>query len=171
MSRRFFVASLLLVLTSAPGLARVASAQEASDKLRLDLSTAFANADEASAVAPAAQLPTFFRPVVDPYRKPSQSSQLMLGLYAATAVMQALDIHSTLSAFNAGAVEGNPLMTGVTGNKASFIAMKAAVATGAIFAARGVAKRNKVAAIATLVAINSAYAMVARHNYQVASGR
>jgi len=170
MSRRFFAASLLVVLTSAPGLVRIASAQEASDKLRLDLGTALANAESSPAVAPGDQLPNFFRPVAEPYRKPSES-RLMLGLYAATAVMQALDVHSTLSAFNAGAVEGNPLMSGVSRNKGSFIAMKAAVATSAIFAARGVAKRNKVAAIATLVAINSAYAMVARHNYQVASGR
>jgi len=170
MSRRFFAASLLLVISFAPGLARVGSAQEASDRLRVDLGAALANADAAAAVAPADQLPTFFRPVVDPYRKPSQS-HLMVGLYAATAVMQALDVHSTLSAFKTGAVEGNPLMSGVSGNKASFIAMKAAVATSAIFAAKGLAKRNKVAAIATLVAINSAYAIVARHNYQVASGR
>jgi hypothetical protein len=30
------------------------------------------------------------------------------------------------------------------------------------------AKRNKVAAIATLVAMNSAYAMIVQHNYRVA---
>jgi hypothetical protein len=85
--------------------------------------------------------------------------------------MQMLDVHSTLSAFRAGAVEANPLMEGVTRNRAAFFAVKAAVATSTVLAARQLSKRNKVAAIVTLVAINSAYAMVVNHNYQVARGR
>lgn len=164
MSRRFFVASLLLVLTLAPGSR--AFAQEAAGSLRLDLGATLANAEATPAVAPGEQFQNFYRPVAEPNRK--RSSSLLAGLYASTAVMQALDVHSTLSALGTGAVEGNPLMAGVTRNKGAFIAMKAGVAVSAIFAAKGVAKHNKVAAIATLVAINSAYALVARHNYQVA---
>lgn len=95
----------------------------------------------------------------------------MLGsLYASTAIMQALDVHSTILALDRGAVEANPLMSGITKNKAVFIATKAAVATSMVFAARSMAKRNKVAAVITLVALNSAYAMVVQHNYKVARG-
>ena len=97
-------------------------------------------------------------------------STVMTSLYASTVVMQALDVHSTLSAFRSGATEANPLMQGVTRNRATFMAVKAGVAASTILAAKQLSKRNKVAAIATLVAINSAYAMVVNHNYKVARG-
>lgn len=96
---------------------------------------------------------------------------LMPAFYVMTATMQALDVHSTLSAFSHGAVEANPLMRGITGNRAAFIAMKAGVATTTILATRGMARRHKVGAIATLIAVNAGYAWVINHNYQVARGR
>ena len=82
--------------------------------------------------------------------------------------MQGLDLHSTLKAFSAGAVEGNPIMSGVTKNRAAFIATKAAVAAVTILATRKIAKKNKVAAVITLIAVNSAYAMIVNHNYKLA---
>ncbi|MCX6537830.1 MAG: DUF5658 family protein [Acidobacteria bacterium] len=94
----------------------------------------------------------------------------MLALYASTVAMQALDMHSTLTGFKQGAVESNALMGGITKNRAAFFAVKAAVATGTIIAAQRIAKRNKVAAVAMLVAVNSVYAFVVVHNYKVASG-
>jgi len=109
-----------------------------------------------------------FRPSVGPR---SSNSRLLSSLMVSTVVMQALDVHSTYQALGQGAVEANPIMAGVTGNKAAFIATKAAVATATVLAARHMGKRNKVAAIATLVAINSAYAFVVDHNYRVARGQ
>ena len=97
-------------------------------------------------------------------------SSLLSSLLVSTVVLQALDVHSTYRALDRGAVEANPLMAGVTGNKAAFLATKAAVATATVLAARHMGKRNKVAAIATLIAINSAYAFVVDHNYRVARG-
>jgi hypothetical protein len=97
--------------------------------------------------------------------------KLLTSLYASTAVMQALDIHSTLRAFSAGAVEGNPLMSGVTRNRAAFVATKAAVTAVTVFAVNKIAKKNKVAAVITLIAVNSAYAMVVQHNYRLARNR
>jgi hypothetical protein len=108
------------------------------------------------------------RALPQPVYRPSGPSTLMTSLYASTVVMQALDVHSTMSAFGAGATEANPLMEGVTKNRAMFMAVKAGVAASTILAARQLSKRNKVAAVATLVAINSAYAMVVSHNYRVA---
>jgi hypothetical protein len=95
----------------------------------------------------------------------------MLSLYASTAAMQMLDVHSTISALDNGAVEANPLMKNMAGNKAAFVALKAGVAVTTILATRNMAKRNKVAAIATLVAVNAAYAFVISHNYKVARGQ
>lgn len=96
---------------------------------------------------------------------------LMVSLYATTATMQALDVHSTIRALDRGAVEANPVMGGIVQNRTAFIATKAAVAAGTIYAAHQVAKKNKVAAAITLIAINSAYAFVAHHNYKVARDR
>ena len=110
------------------------------------------------------------RALPQPIYRRNRPSTVMTSLYATTAVMQALDVHSTLSAFRAGATEANPLMEGVTKNRATFLAVKAGVAASTILAAKQLSKRNKVAAIATLVAINSAYAMVVNHNYKVARG-
>jgi hypothetical protein len=108
------------------------------------------------------------RALPQPIYRRNGPSTLMTSLYASTAVMQALDVHSTLSAFRAGATEANPLMQGVTKNRAMFMAVKAGVAASTILAARQLSKRNKVAAVVTLVAINSAYAMVVNHNYKIA---
>jgi hypothetical protein len=113
------------------------------------------------------QLPTLRIPPVDVRATRPVRSAVLPSLYVSTAVMQALDVHSTLRALDRGAAEGNPLMSGLTKNRGAFIATKAAVAAGTIFATRQIGKRNKVAAVATLIAINSAYALVVRHNYQV----
>jgi hypothetical protein len=100
----------------------------------------------------------------------SGQSKLLSSLMVSSVVLQALDVHSTYRALGQGAVEANPVMAGVTGNTAAFIATKAAVATATVMAARHLGKRNKIAAIATLVAINSVYAFVVDHNYRVARG-
>ena len=110
------------------------------------------------------------RAIPAPEFRPTGSSRLMSSLYATTVMMQALDVHSSLAAFRSGATEANPLMQGVTRNQAMFMAVKAGVAASTILVARQLSKRNKAAAVATLVAINSAYAMVVGHNYRVARG-
>jgi hypothetical protein len=109
-----------------------------------------------------------FRPAAVPVRR--ESSRLFTSLLVSTVVVQALDVHSTYQALGRGAAEANPVMAPLAGNKAAFVATKAAVTTATVFAARHLAKRNKVAAIAALVALNSAYAFVVDHNYRVARG-
>ena len=168
MSRRLVAALVIAGLCFVPG---VASAQEARPEdavvRRLDLTPTLVNTAVPPVLLGAAQLPSLTRPVT--FERPSnRSSVLLFSLYASTAAMQALDVHSTMTALGQGAVEANPLMKGLARNKTAFIAMKAGVAASTILATRNMAKRNKVAAIATMVAINSAYAMVVRHNYKVA---
>lgn len=161
MLRRLFIA--LAIVTVGTMTASVAQAQE---RVQLDLSTAVSNSVVPPVVLSASQLPIAF----DTGYRRQGPSPLMTSLYASTAVMQALDVHSTLQALGRGGVEGNPMMNGVTGNKGAFIALKAGVAFSTVMAARNMSKRNKVAAALTLVAINSAYAMVINHNYRVARG-
>ena len=159
-------ATLSIAFSAAP-----ASAQDRLDLGRVDFMSAVANV-----AAPAARLDlnaleqrSLSLPI-PPVDRP-RGSAVLTSLYAATAVMQALDVHSTMKALEAGAVEANPLMSGVTKNRGAFMATKAAVAAGTVFAVQRIAKRSKVAAIVTAVAINSAYAMVVRHNYKIARGR
>lgn len=99
-------------------------------------------------------------------RRPS----LLPAMYAAQVALQALDAHSTYSAINRGAVEANPLMKGVVGNKGAMMAVKAGVAASTIFLAEKMWKRgNRVGAIATMLIANSVTALVVSHNYKVAS--
>ena len=163
MSRRLFISFALVVLGFAPWTARDARAQERPTPVNLP--AAVENAVAAPSIAAPEQ---FAYPIAPPQKR---IDPMMSSLYVSTALMQGLDIHSTMKALDNGAIEANPLMKGVTGNKAAFIAMKAGIAAGTIFAAHKASKKNRVAAIVSLVAINSVYAMVVNQNYKVASGR
>lgn len=98
----------------------------------------------------------------------SWTTPLVVALQATTVATQALDVHSTMKAVERGAVEANPLMSGIVKNKAAFIGVKAAMGAGFMYATHRMAKRNKVGAIVTAAAVNSVYLFVAHHNYKVA---
>jgi len=172
MSRRLLVALVFTALGAVPNVAAAQASVPADLPVshRLDLSGALVNTSVASVLLDADQLPPLQRPIDLTGSSHRSSASGMMPFYVWTAAMQALDVHSTYAALDRGAVEANPLMGGMAGNKAAFIAMKAGVAATTIFATRNVARRNKVAAIATAVAINSAYAFVVSHNYRVARG-
>lgn len=98
----------------------------------------------------------------------AQRSHSLMPLYVSTAALQVLDIHSTLQVFGAGGGEGNPMLQGVARNEGAFIAAKAAIAAGSLYAVSRIAKRNKVGAAIALLGINGAYALVVAHNYRLA---
>jgi hypothetical protein len=98
----------------------------------------------------------------------SATTSLLRSLYVSTAVVQALDVHSTISVLNHGGAEGNPLLASMVNKRPAFVAFKAAIAASSIVAARQIAGHNKIAAVALLVGVNSAYAMVVSHNYKLA---
>jgi len=126
------------------------------------LSPAAVASNAAAAVAPAPPLATAAR--FDSPRRPS----LLPALYASTALLQALDAHSTMKAINAGAHEANPFMKGVAGNQGALLAVKAGVAGATIYFAEKMWKRNPVGAIAMMVVVNGVNAAVVAHNYRVA---
>lgn len=156
--------TLGLLLAATPSSAQDASTMPAT----LAVAQVAAFAGTSSPLFSAEQIQRALPP--PPVYRVGRPSTLLTSLYASTALMQALDVHSTLSAFRAGAREANPLMDGVTKNRAAFLAVKAGVAASTILATRQLSKRNKTAAIVTLVAVNSAYAFVVNHNYRVARG-
>jgi Domain of unknown function (DUF5658) len=86
--------------------------------------------------------------------------------FVSFAVLQALDVHSTTRALNAGAVEGNPLMRGVADQPAALMAVKAGGAASTIWLTHKLARRSKTGAFVVMAAVNSAYAMIVAHNYR-----
>ncbi|MGH7634591.1 MAG: DUF5658 family protein [Gemmatimonadaceae bacterium] len=96
-------------------------------------------------------------------------SIVLTSLYATTILVKGLDAHSTFKAINNGARESNPMIGPLSGSTPGFLALKAGIATATIYAAHSLARRNKIAAIAALVAVNTSYALIVRSNYHVAS--
>jgi hypothetical protein len=95
-------------------------------------------------------------------------SIVLTSLYATTILVQGLDAHSTFKALDNGARESNPIVGPLAGSKPGFLMLKAGIATATIYAAHSLARRNKVAAIAALVAVNTGYLLIVRSNYHVA---
>jgi hypothetical protein len=93
-----------------------------------------------------------------------KASSAVRALFVSYGAVEALDMVSTIKARQAGAMEANPMMTG---SYAKGIAMKAALGAVTMLAARKLEKKNKVAAIATMVAVNVATAAVVAHNMHV----
>jgi hypothetical protein len=132
----------------------------------------------AVALAPSAPIVEFAQALTNPTSQvrvdvprsiqAERRTNYLMPLYASTAVVQALDVHSTLQLVRVGGGEGNPMLQGLVQHEGAFMAAKAAVAAGTIYAASRIAKHNKLGAIITLVGIDAAYAVVASHNYSLA---
>ena len=157
-ARLVALAMFAVGITSFAAPARAQAQEVVPERLELltqNFTPALLNATAASAVhlsiplPESAQAPAPLAPVVPtrPTFSGKSGKSLLTSLYATTALMQALDMHSTYRAFNAGAVEGNPAMAGLTRHPAAFVAAKAAVAGVSIWAASKMAKKNKVAAV------------------------
>ena len=161
MSRRFATAVLVTIVSAAPTFATSASAQTPTPGAFADavaVASAIQFAEQASAPAPRAL----------PRTDVKWQTPVLASLQAATIATQMLDVHSTYKALNAGATEANPMMGGLVKNPAAFIGVKAAVGAGLVYATHRLGQRNKAAAIAVAAAVNSAYLMIASHNYKVA---
>jgi len=91
----------------------------------------------------------------------------LLPLYASFVTLQVLDLHSTRYALDRGAVEGNPLVKGLTGTTTGMAAVKAAGTVGVIFATEKLRTKNRAAAIVLMAATNSIMIWVVQHNYGV----
>lgn len=96
----------------------------------------------------------------------------LAGLYASLAGLQVYDAMSTARGLKQGAREANPIMQGAVGSSAMFWSIKAATTALPMVMAEKMWKRNKVGAVAMMVAANSVAAIVASNNARVLrSGR
>jgi len=119
---------------------------------------------QASAVAGQVS-PFSMAPTVSPPKRPAA----LPWLYASYAAVQALDAQSTLRALNAGAVEANPIMSGVAGNPAALLAVKGGVTAATIYLVEKSWKKNRIAGVVSMAVLTSAYAVVVANNYRVAA--
>jgi hypothetical protein len=92
---------------------------------------------------------------------------ILPALYVSLAAVQAWDVYSTRSAIGAGAREANPIAAPFTGNVGSMLGLKLATTATAIVLSERLWKKNRVAAVVALVALNGATAAVAMHNMRV----
>ena len=88
-------------------------------------------------------------------------------LYLSLAGLQAYDVYSTRIGVSRGAAELNPLVAPVAGDTPGMIVMKALSTGTTIMMAERLWRRNKTAAILTMVAANSVMAIVAANNARV----
>jgi hypothetical protein len=95
-------------------------------------------------------------------------SPVLTPLYISFGMLQALDLHSTFRALEGGGQEANPLIGSVIGTPAGVIALKGAATIGIIYMSEKVSRRNRIAAVLTMIGLNSAYAMIVARNYSIA---
>ena len=88
-------------------------------------------------------------------------SKALTALQVSYVGLQGLDVWSTIAARNAGAREANPLMGG---GYAKGTAFKAAMGAGTMLATRAIARKNKKAAVVTMVVLNGMTAAVVTNN-------
>jgi len=92
-------------------------------------------------------------------------------LYVTFGLLQIFDGFSTLAAVNHGAVELNPVVTGLSGNPAAIWAVKGGVTVLAIATAEGLWRQHRRReAIATMLVANGVMAAVAARNASVLRG-
>jgi hypothetical protein len=100
-------------------------------------------------------------PIADSAQRPPS----LIPLYASFATLQLVDMHSTWRALDRGAVEANPLMSGVAGNKAAMLTVKAAGTAGVIAISERLRKKSRTAAVILMISANCGMTWVVEHNY------
>jgi len=98
------------------------------------------------------------------------SSRALTSLQVSFVALEALDVFSTMRGMRHGHTEANPLMRGVAGNPMAMATVKAGAAASTILLVRQVGRKNRVAAIAMMAAMNTALSVVVARNLR-APGR
>lgn len=156
--RKLLFALILLglpLVTSRPALAQ-----------NLDLGSA------ASGTASESAGPQLARPIAEAAedewlrdREPKRPAALV-GLYSSLVALNALDVYSTTRALDNGARELNPLVVSTSDQLGTSLAIKAATTATSIYFAEKLWKKNRAAAILTMVVVNAGTAAVVARNFR-----
>jgi hypothetical protein len=92
---------------------------------------------------------------------------VLSALYVSLGALQAFDAYSTVHGVSHGAREANPLMGGIAHKPAGMWALKAGTTAISVFAAERMWRKNRTAAIVSMVIANSLAATVAANNARV----
>jgi hypothetical protein len=93
---------------------------------------------------------------------------LRRSLQVSYGTLQALDVHSTVTAIRDGrGTEANPLIAPYVGKLPAFLAVKAAGAVATMWATEKISKKKPVGALLLMAAVNTAYAVIVAHNYTI----
>jgi hypothetical protein len=90
----------------------------------------------------------------------------LVPLYVTFGALQAVDVHSTHAAVAAGAREANPLVRAAIDDPARMMLLKSGATLSVVWLSEKLWRRNRAAAVLTMIAMNSAYATIAAHNYR-----
>jgi Domain of unknown function (DUF5658) len=92
-------------------------------------------------------------------------------LYTSFGILQALDAHSTSRALASGASESNTLIAAFAHRPTLLMGAKIGVAAGTIVLTERFRKRHPRAAMLTMMALDSAYAVIVVRNSRIAHQR
>jgi hypothetical protein len=92
-------------------------------------------------------------------------------LYTSFGLLQALDAHSTTRALASGATESNAVIGGLAHRPILLMGAKTAVTAGTIALMQRFRKRHPKAALVTMMALDSAYAVIVVRNSRIAHQR
>ena len=87
-------------------------------------------------------------------------------LYVSFVTLQALDVHSTMTAVRVGRSEGNPAMEGLVRQPAAFMAAKIAATAATFYISERLWRRHRVGAVVLMLAVNGAYGVIVANNYR-----
>jgi hypothetical protein len=94
----------------------------------------------------------------------ARSSKTLTALHVSFGALQFMDVFSTVRGIDAGLRESHPLMRGLAGHPAAMVAVKIGAGATTILLTRRMARKNRVASIITMAAVNSAYAVIVARN-------
>jgi hypothetical protein len=120
--------------------------------------------EQPDAKAAVAETRAITLPVSSTYAAELKRPAVLPALYVTLGAMQAWDYYSTSSALKAGAREANPTTAAFVGSRGSLLGLKLATTASTIFFAERAWKKNRLAAVVMMTAINGATAAVAVHN-------
>ena len=152
----FVSVALAVLLIAAPSWARAQQPGDVGTVARQD----------SEAIAAAAE--TSRAPIMAP-GVPARRPRALPALYASFGAFQVLDAATTIRALDRGAVEANPVVGAIASNRGALMAVKAASFASTVYLTERLWKKNRLAAVVTMVAANSAYAVIVAHNYRAGS--
>lgn len=103
------------------------------------------------------------------HRQRVERPAALVPLYVSFAGLQALDVHATLAAVQNGGREANPVVRSTLDSPVEMLLLKSGAAAGVVLISEKLWRRNRTAAVITMIALNSAYLTIAANNYRTAT--